>query len=401
MRTISFSKEALNITTRNLYPSLELTPLVYCSNGTTCQVFPSQQTDIGVTVKADFRIDSEQEDFKGAFLYKLQRKYATRTDNRSNNDTASIEDTVTNMYLLVTWNILSIEYHYHHFYVCLLECTEDFTWDEDKLWALRHQYNSQLYEDYNYLSITWLMDDGAMIKTSHDIAYGLDCELDIIVSEGAEKYHMYRPIKIDPKRLVLSLSMLLVLTYTVSLNIPLSFKLSIHNQCLDVDLVSPTYINTNRSECHRPPKYKVHAGDTMRSAFTIESSDVSAGALIYKIQRKQTCESTEIGKDISSTAHLLVIWEAFRSKLYIDMLSVVCDKNFDWEKDNLEELYCNNSNRFRWSLYSTTETWSLDDNVALRTTFKIMNEDRMLDMTISEGKRDNYARTPAYIDLKR
>jgi hypothetical protein len=45
--------------------------------------------------------------------------------------------------------------------------------------------------------------------------------------------------------------------------------------------------------------------------------------------------------------------------------------------------------------------WTLDDNTALMITPEIMNEDRILDITISEVERDNGIWTLAYINLKR
>jgi hypothetical protein len=49
----------------------------------------------------------------------------------------------------------------------------------------------------------------------------------------------------------------------------------------------------------------------------------------------------------------------------------------------------------------TTKTWSLDNNIALMTTFEIMNENRILNITISEVERDNNTRMPVHIDLKK
>jgi hypothetical protein len=196
--------------------------------------------------------------------------------------------------------------------------------------------------------------------------------------------------------------MLIILTYVVSLSIKPSVKLDIHNRCLNVDLESPIYINADKSECHRPPKYKVCVGDTMRSAFTIESDDVSVGGvLIYNLQRKRIHESIEFGKDTSSTVHLLIVWHIFESKLEADVLLVGHDKVFDWNRDALIKLYTENSERFRWFCSSATETWSLDDNVTFITTLKIINEDHILNITVAEAGKDNNARTPAHIDLKR
>jgi hypothetical protein len=80
MHTVSFAKKALNISIHNLHPSLELSSPIYCNNGTTCHVSSSQQIDACNTTVTCFGIDSE-ETLKSALLYKLQRKYATRTGN--------------------------------------------------------------------------------------------------------------------------------------------------------------------------------------------------------------------------------------------------------------------------------------------------------------------------------
>jgi hypothetical protein len=399
MSTASFDKEALNITVRNLYPSLELVSPVYFSTSITYCVPPSQQADDEDIVEASFGIDYKQKYFKGALLYKLQRKYTTKTVNQSNSSITSIEDIATNIYLLVLWNVENRDYG---FCVCLIELNSDFIWDEDKLWALYYKYWHQFYKNYMSNITTWLMHGDTVVTTRYDVTYGSDYKLDIVISEEAGKYDMEEPMKIDPKRSVLSLLLLIVLIYAISFSIPLVVKLDIHNQCSNVDLVSPTYATVNKFGCHRTPGHKVYAGDTMRSAFMIMPNNKSYGALIYKLQRKQLHESVEISEDTSSTVHLLVVWK-FNTfeELYADVLLVEHDKGFDWDKDDLTDLYHKNSNRFRLFSYSTTETWSLDDNIALMTTFDIMNEDHILDITISEMKRCSGERAPAHIDLKR
>jgi hypothetical protein len=284
----------------------------------------------------------------------------------------------------------------------LIECPDGLNWDEDKLLTLRHQYMDRICENYNYITIPWLMDDSAVIRTRQNITYGSNCKLDIVISEGSVKYSMEKPMKIYLERSVLSLLMLLVLTCAISPSIESLFKLNIHNQCLNVDLIFSTYIKANRAKCHRPPKYKVCAGDTMRSAFIIESDDVFVGgALIWKLQRRPADESIESGKDISSIVYLLVVWGTFRSNLESDALLVEHKKGFDWDEDNLLKFYSENSERFRWSRSSTTETWLLDDNTTLMTTLKIINDNRMFDITISEVERNNNARIPMRIDLER
>jgi hypothetical protein len=196
MCTDSFDKEMLSITIRNLYPGSELTSPVYCGNSTICHVSPSQQTNIGTATEASFEIAFKQKDFKGALLHKLQRKYTTKTDNQPNSNTASDKDIATSIHLLVVWDV---GYYHHHFYACLIELTDDFTWNEDKLWALYSQYMCQSNEYCKPNIITWLVNDGAVLKTRLSITYGADYKLAIVMSEGTRKYEMSEPIRINPK----------------------------------------------------------------------------------------------------------------------------------------------------------------------------------------------------------
>jgi hypothetical protein len=178
--------------------------------------------------------------------------------------------------------------------------------------------------------------------------------------------------------------------------------LNIHNQCSNADLISPTYITGDRSDCYKPPDYKVYAGDTMRSGFMVRWDDKSYGILTYKLQRSKTHEYTEISEDTSDAAHILLVWKFFESKkLYADVLLVECDRGFVWNESNLKELYDMNFKQDRLFSDTATKTWLLDDNMALMTAFVIMNEDRILNVTISEVERDNNTMMPIHIDLER
>jgi hypothetical protein len=349
-------------------------------------------------MNSSFIIDSKQEDLKGALLYKLRRKY-TRTYKRPKSSSI-FEDTEASTHLLVVWNVGTYDYI---FFVYLIECTDDSTWDEDKLWTLCKEYDYKFREGYKSSVITWLVHDRAAMKMRFDTTYGSDYKLNIVISEGTSKYNMKRPMQIDLKRLVLSLSMLIVLIHAVSLPIQPSIKLSIHNQCLNVDLVSPIYTTYGRLECHRAPNHNAYVGDVMRCDFIVcDSGNESCGILICELQRKQLHESTEICKDTSNAAYLLVVWGISKSnRLYADVLLIEHDKIFIWSIDKLRELYRKNVNQFRLHPVPVTETWLLDDNTALTTTSKIVDRDLTLNIIIFETERDNSTRIPAHIDLKR
>jgi hypothetical protein len=374
-----------------------LTSPVYYSNGTTFYASPSQQIDNGTTIEASFGADPKQYCFEGAILYKLQRKHTTRIDNQLNSNTTFIEEMATNVHLLVVWDV---EYNNRKFRVWLIEYADKFIWDEVKLLGLYKKYNEQFF-DYIPDITTWLIYDDAVMKTKLDVTYGSDYKLDITISEETGSYNVERPIEVDPKRLVLSLSMTIVLMYAVSIRIQPTFKLNIHNRCLSVDLVSPVYITNNMLECYRPPNPKVCVGSVMGSCFTVLSRKTeSHGALIYRLQRKQPHESTEINKSISSAVHILITWKLFEFKtLYADLLLIEHEKGFG--KVNLKKLRHENVSRFRMCSDFAAEMWSLDDNTALMTKFEVMNKGRLLNVSILEVGRDNGARSIAHISPER
>jgi hypothetical protein len=392
-------KKELNITIHNQHPDLELTSLVYCSNGTTCHVSPNQKIDAGTAMEASFGIRLERYDFKGALLYKLQRKYINRTDNQPNTSVVFISNTTTNIYFLVAW---VVENYKHRFCICLIGCTDDLAWDEDKLWALYWDSNKKFNECYESNTITWLIYEDTVVKTRHDITYGANYELDVTISEGVGKYKMLEPIQIDPERLVLPLSMLIMLMYVVRLRIKPTFKLNIHNQCLNIDLVSPKYSIPGLLKCHRAPDHKAYTGGVMRSSFIVKSEDLLSGALICALHRKPLHESVEVGKDTSSSAYLLVVWRISRSKvIYADIQVIKSDEGFDWNEKNLRKFYSKNIDQFKPCPIPVIETWSLDANTKLMITFDIVNGGQLLCVAISEIERAGYVRMPAYINLGR
>jgi hypothetical protein len=397
IRTVSFAKEALNIAVCNLYPDLELTSPVYFNDCTSCHAPPSRQIDTGNTIEASFGIGPKHDSSKGALLYRLQRKHNNGTGNQPNTSTAPMDNTTTNIYLLAIWDI---RWYRYGFYVCLLECDSDFTWDEDKLWILHKKCRVFIHHHYESNINTWLMHGSEVMKTKLDVTYGSDYKLNIIISKGARKHKVMRPMKIDPKAL-LSSSMSDESMYDDSPYIQPSVKLNIYNQCLNIDLVSPTYFISRELECYKPPDYKICSGCITRFAFMITWNRNPHGVLIYKLQKKQTHEYSNISEDTSSAVHLLVVWRIEHNKPFVDVLLVDMAKKSDWNEYYLMGLYRKNSNRFRLCHGSSTELWSLNDNVALMTTSEIIDEDRIVNIIISEVEKYHSARTPIHIDLER
>jgi hypothetical protein len=201
----------------------------------------------------------------------------------------------------------------------------------------------------------------------------------------------------------MSLSILIVLMYTVSLPIRPSFKLNIYNRCLNVGLASPVCITSDELECHRVPDYEACTGGTMRSCFVIKSDDESYGVLMYKLQRKRTHKSAEISKDTSSIAQILVVWRISESKeLYTNVLLVEHDNSLIWNEDKLNKLYHKNHDWLKEYTDTTSDTWLVDNDIVLKTTFSVkdLKGNPELNISISE-ENDDYTIRPLCVDLER
>jgi hypothetical protein len=382
-----------------------LTSPVHYSNSTICYVSPSQQTDIGTTIEAIFGTDSKQCYFKGALLYKLQRKYAIRADCHPNSSTTSIGDAATSIHLLVVWDAGNIQ---HDFCVCLIECTDDFIWDKDMLCALHKEYNDQFSKDHTSNTSTWLLHGDELMKTRFKVIHGSDYTLNIVISEGTEEHNMKKPMKIDPTRLVLLLLMLIMLIYAISLFTKPSFKLNIHNQCLNIKLVSPIYFGNGAVHLVLSGQ-RTDISTEMKTRFGIDTTrDEFEGALLYRLQKysdnkcNTDTSTTETKENKTTQLYMLVTWKVKDSEPLVCIALVEHAKEFTWNEDELRKLY--NINRGWLKKYdnSASYTWFMDDNIALKTFFGIrsLKGNFGLNIFISEEK-DDYAMRPLYVDLER
>jgi hypothetical protein len=196
---------------------------------------------------------------------------------------------------------------------------------------------------------------------------------------------------------------LIILTHVVSSLIQPSFELLIHNRCSNVDFVDRKYVSGAELISRWSPSDDAYAGDTMITGFTIKSDNASYGILTCRLRRNQTHESTETGGDTSNVVYLLVVWRISGSKeLYADVLLVEYYKKFTWNKDELEKLYNENCDWFK-KYVTITDTWSIYDNMTLKTSFKVRSLKGKIELNIyiSEEERDNYAIRPLCFDLKR
>jgi hypothetical protein len=183
---------------------------------------------------------------------------------------------------------------------------------------------------------------------------------------------------------------------SLALQSPIS--LNIHNQCQDINLISPVYF-IHGGKWYTTPDQKVNVNAVMRNHLEFDSGqDILEGILTYKIQR-QHAESEEFVQAESKSVQLLIAWNIEHTKgLHVYALLVEHDKELG--EDKLRRLH-----QKYWHLLDAwvnpiRVNWLLNDMTMLATTVKVMNGGCKWCIFISEGNEDSTER-PLWINAER
>jgi hypothetical protein len=198
MYTVSFGLRYPScVTIRNQCSNTKLVSPVYFGNGATCPKLSSQQIDICAKTNAHFEINTIQDDFEGALLFKLQR-YSNRQRNMNASTTETNKGEVAHVYMLAAWKVMDSK-----FFVCvvLIEHTKEFTWDESKLEKLYNKNRDWLKEYNDTTIVTWFMDNNIVLKTAFRVR-GLKNNFRLSISIFEERGNDYdmKPIQINTER---------------------------------------------------------------------------------------------------------------------------------------------------------------------------------------------------------
>jgi hypothetical protein len=200
-----------------------------------------------------------------------------------------------------------------------------------------------------------------------------------------------------------------MLIYAASLDLQLPVCVTIHNQCSDIELASPVYF-VNSAAYPRLSIQQIDIDTTMRVCFEIYiTQEVFEGALLFKLQRYSGIQynmdtlTTETNENETGCAQMLIAWKMKDSKLFVYAVLVKHVKKFIWNEDKLKRLYYENHNWFKEYNDTISDTWYMDDNMTLKTSLKLrgMKGNFELNISISEGERDDYVMRPLYVDLER
>jgi hypothetical protein len=200
-----------------------------------------------------------------------------------------------------------------------------------------------------------------------------------------------------------------MLIYTVSLKFQSPTSVIIHNQCLNIELISPVYFG-NGVVCPKLSDQQIDINTEMKIRFEINTTqDEFEGSLLYKLHRNlhdQYSMDTSTTEDYNNEAkyvYMLVAWKMKDSKLFAYVALVEHTKEFIWNEDKLRKLYDKNHDLLEKYDDTISGTWFMNDNMTLKTVSKVSGSkgNFELSISISEDKKTGYAIRPLCIDLER
>jgi hypothetical protein len=176
----------------NLCSNIKLVSPVYFGNGVVFPKLSDQQIYIGTKMNASFEINTTQDDFKGALLYKLQRYSDSQYSMENDKNKAA------HVYMLTAWKMVDKKPFVR---IVLVEHAKEFIWNEEKLKKWYDKNHAWLEEFDSNTSDTWFMDDSMVLKTSFKARILKKVlELIVFISEEEKSDHAVKPLCVDFER---------------------------------------------------------------------------------------------------------------------------------------------------------------------------------------------------------
>jgi hypothetical protein len=171
---------------------------------------------------------------------------------------------------------------------------------------------------------------------------------------------------------------------------------NIHNQCSDFNLEYLGCFSSGADWSEEPDK-EVDTGNTMCVDFKSSLATLE-GVLAYKLQRKY--KETDNQSELIHTL-LFIAWksEGYKKfRVYTQLTE--CDKTFCWNNFRLREYYQRYVNQLNTYTVSSKNTWLIHDGTILMTGLELnfAQRDGVLNITISEGIKDEHTKRPIWIN---
>jgi hypothetical protein len=178
--------------------------------------------------------------------------------------------------------------------------------------------------------------------------------------------------------------------HTISFSSFPTMKLNIHNECLDFKLKDQKYLSYDAGwKRYSVRETKVDSMMSIEFKFSLETFE---GIVMYEL-RREYAEST--------TIQLFVAWKSEGYKKFCTYVHLLeCDESFVWNETRLKEYYQRYTHRLCTYTSPIKNTWVIHDGTVLVTELALnfMNRDGRLNVTISEGIKDDYTKMPMGIN---
>jgi hypothetical protein len=187
--------------------------------------------------------------------------------------------------------------------------------------------------------------------------------------------------------------------HTIRVWVQPTMKVNTYNQCPDFKLIYRKYFS-NGADCIEDPAKEVDIG-SMNSVDLMPFRAVFEGALMYELERKHV----RTGNRPEPTDLLLfVAWKSEGYKKFCVFLHLIeCNKGPYWDLVKLEEYYQRYVSQLRIYTDPIEDTWLIYDGTVLmvRLDLDFTQRDGVLNMTISEGLKDDHTKRPEWVDLEK
>jgi hypothetical protein len=173
-------------------------------------------------------------------------------------------------------------------------------------------------------------------------------------------------------------------------------ELVIHNQCSNIELVSPLYYSDG-TECHLSPDQRVYAGSTMQTYLMVDLfQNEFICALMYRLKGKDTDEL-----NVVTCTQLAMVWKFDKFKRFHLVTRLIeHDKGQVWDKDRMMKLV-KHYRLFNMQHGLIEETWLMRDNTVLMIRENVTRKEDCyrLEITIAETSVKDDTWRPWYFDL--
>jgi hypothetical protein len=198
----------------------------------------------------------------------------------------------------------------------------------------------------------------------------------------------------------------MMLIYAVSLEFQLLRYITIHNQCLNTKLASPIYFS-NGVVCPQLFDQQIDIGTETRISFEVNTiKNEFEGVLLFRLERyfdNQYKSTVETNRNEATHVYMIVAWKVKKARHFAYIALVEHTKALIWNEDKLKKLYYENYDQLKEYNDTISDTWLVNNNMVLKTTFSARDLEGIPEpsISISEEKKSGYAMRPFCIHPER